>query len=113
MKARSNAIIGLLLWGSVAVAEPIYLQPGQCILIGSQQVCAMQPSGTMANQESQTIYSCQYGMHKDAEVSDLKSYALFQMIIRPDGRKIETSIKNYGMNGKSECEKEAESRSKK
>lgn len=107
--------LSLFALSSAAAAEPIYLQPGQCILVGSQQVCALQTStaaGTTIGSDVQTIYACRYAIHKDAETSDIKSYALFQIVTRGDGRKTETSLKNYGM-AKADCEKEADLRSKK
>lgn len=102
-----------------ALAEPIYIQPGQCIGVGNQQVCALQtnpaaalPSATPAGAGDQTttLYTCRYGLHSDAEVPDVKSYALVQVIIKPDGKKIETNLKNYGLHKKAECEKDADAR---
>lgn len=102
-----------LLCSSAAFAEPIYLQPGQCILVGSQQVCALQTSAVSTAGEPQTLYLCRFGLHKGSEIPDMKSFEMFQVVIQPNGQKIETALKNYGMNGKDQCEKDAEAKGKK
>ena len=93
----------------VLYAEPIYLQPGQCIVVGSQQVCAMKPDGIQAP-ETRTEYACRYGLFKGSEVADLKSYELVQILIKPDGSTSEVSLKNFGLNGKEACDQEVDKR---
>ena len=109
----SLAIIGGL--ATAARAEPIYLKPGQCILVGSQQVCAMQVDQPEAQtMKTQLLYVCRYGMNAGSEVPDLKSYALFQINLQESGTKFETQLKNYGPSdkGKQACEAEADKRGK-
>lgn len=95
---------------SVANADPIYLQPGQCILVGSQQVCAMKTDAVEPKVAPQTLYVCRYGMHSDSEVPDLKSYSLVQIITSSSGVKSEVKLKNFGQNGGEACEREAKER---
>jgi hypothetical protein len=95
---------------SPAFAETVFIQPGQCIVIGTQQVCAMKPDAVTEPTAAKTIYVCRYGMHKDAEVSNMKSHQLFQVVVKPDGSKSEIALKNFGMNGKDACEKDAEAK---
>lgn len=89
--------------------EAIYLKPGQCILVGGQQVCAL-AGDSSADHKKAPLYVCRYGMHEGAEIPDLKSYALFQVAFRDDGSKVETLIKQFGPTAKDQCEKEAEKR---
>jgi hypothetical protein len=91
-------------------ADPIYVQPGQCIMVGTQQVCAQvqNPAVTTPDQEPKTIFTCVYGKHEGSDLPSLKSYALVQTLLGPKGRKTEMVIKNYGVEGKGDCEKEAE-----
>jgi hypothetical protein len=93
-----------------AAADPIYLRAGQCIIVGTQQVCAM-AADVPVDSKQQILYVCRYGMMPGAELSDLKSYALFQVQVNGQtGAKSETIVKNYGPNDKEICEKEAEKR---
>ena len=94
-------------------AEPIYLQPGQCILIGSQQICA-QKADTAGASTKTLMHTCVYGHHAGTDLPDLKSYALIQTTTTDDGRKNEVVIKDFGVKGKEDCERQAETeRSKK
>ncbi len=95
--------------GPALAGDPIYLQPGQCILVGGQQVCAL-GSPQMADLKPRYLYVCRYGMQAGAELTDLKSYSLFQVRVGPDGSKTETMVKSFGPNDKGPCEKEAAKR---
>ena len=88
-----------------AFADPIYVQPGQCIFVGTQQVCAV-AADSEAKQIQRRLHVCRYGDYKDSEVPELKSHALIEIMVTNEGKKIETPIKNFGSNGKAACEKE-------
>lgn len=107
---RISAVIAvpmLMAISSMSVGEPIYIQPGQCILVGSQQVCATK-DGTAGQEGTTTIHACRYGKHDGSDIPDLASYALLQIMVRGNGVKTETVVKNYGPSGKDDCEKDAE-----
>ena len=102
---------GCALTSSTGMADPIYLKAGQCIIVGTQQVCAMAQDVTTTDVKQQILYVCRYGNQPGAELTDLKSYALFQVQVNgTTGAKTETMVKNYGPNDKEVCEKEAEKR---
>ena len=98
------------LFAGAAHADPIYLQPGQCIMVGAQQVCAMSADQATAVLKPTILWTCRYGNHQGSEVPDLKNYALYQVRIDPSGAKNETLVKSYGPNDKKICEKEADKR---
>lgn len=94
-----------------ALATPIYLKAGQCILVGTQDVCAMaadQPGN--ATGKLTTLNLCRYGLHPGAEIPNLKNHALFQVVTTSTGSKTETLIRQYGINDsdKDACQKEAD-----
>lgn len=99
-------IIPLLgLFTSAGQAAPIFISSGQCIIIGSQQVCALKSEGPSA-EGKRIINVCRYGDFQDSEIPSLKSYALVEIVLMDSGRKHETITKNYGPNGKEACEQE-------
>lgn len=109
-----GAIALILGFSQISFArDTIYIQPGTCVRVGKQEVCATQNSTATSAVEPQILYTCRFGAHPGADVPDLKSYALFQISISPEGRKVETLLKNFGTNGKAQCEKEAEKKSAK
>lgn len=97
--------VAFLVISVTASADPIYVQPGQCIFVGSQQVCAME-AGSAPKEIQRRLHVCRYGHYKDSEVPELKSHALIEIMVTNEGKKIETAIKNFGSNGKAACEKE-------
>ncbi len=105
--------LAVLAWLPTArAAEPITLRPGQCILIGSQQVCAMATDQVLpAAKTSKTLYLCRYAIHAGSEIPDLKSHALFMVDIS-GGQKVETLVKIFGISDadKLACEAEAKRR---
>ena len=111
MLRLSHALLatGTLLAAGAAHADPIYLQPGQCIIVGSQQVCAMNSDQSAAVLKPSILWTCRYGT-QGGEIPDLKSYALYQVRINPSGTKNETLVKSFGPNDKEACEKEAQQR---
>jgi hypothetical protein len=95
------------LFATMALADPIFISPGQCIMIGSQQVCATRSEGP-APEAKHIIHVCRYSDYKDSEIPSLKSYALIEVVINDSGRKTETITKNFGPNGREACEQELE-----
>lgn len=97
---------------SSAMATPIYLRAGQCILVGTQEVCSLtnDQSTAISATTTQLIHKCVYGKHPGAELPDLKSYALFQTMVSSNGVKVETLIRNYGTTDaeKNTCQREAD-----
>ena len=112
----SRLVMAILVPGALAAApmaqaEPIFIKPGQCIQIGTQQVCALTGDTIpVVGHTTQILHLCQYAMHPGAEVSNLKTYAVVQVMMRDDGTKVETALKHYGMNDadKAACNKEAD-----
>lgn len=104
-------VLATLAFGALATtahAEAIMLSPGQCIMIGSKEVCAMSSGGTVASQKPQkTQHVCRFGKHADSEVGNLKTYQLIEIVTQANGYKSETPIKNFGNIDKEGCEKEA------
>ena len=109
--------------------ETLHISPGQCIWVGQQQVCALplnqdnNPPPDIINkpktkepkaEKSQIIYVCRYEKSETDQTS-LKNYALYQIIIKPDGSKTETQLKIFGVfsSDKKNCEREAEKKSPK
>lgn len=104
-----TSIFALCAFGAPALAETVYIAPGQCILVGGTQVCALEAKSG-ATTEQKPFYICRYDLHRDTEISDLKSYALLRVQMGPDGKQTEISVKNFGINGKEACNAEAEKR---
>ena len=102
----------LVLAASPAQAgDTIHVRPGQCILVGSQEVCALRCDDAAATPapapRPTTMATCKYGPRPDDAA--MKGYTLVQMIIKDDGSKHETVIKTFGSMpaDKAECEREA------
>ena len=90
------------------------LSPGNCIVSGGNQICALKVDCNTSHDPT-TTFAFRYGHFKDAEVHDLKSYALVQVTIKPEGGHAEVPLKNFGMaaNAKAECEHEVAKRASK
>ena len=93
------------------VLSPIYVKPGQCILVGSQEVCALQTDAAPASKPPRptVIHTCRYGELEKPEVKDAKGWSYVMITLKDDGSKIETIVKSYGPldEHKKECEEEA------
>lgn len=101
----------VLFLSSLIKANVIYLKPGQCIVVGNQQVCAMEldKSAKLQNQKEKYIFRCKYAKHPGSDFVDLKTYAVVRIAVKNDGNTSEEIvIKDYGPNKKAECEKDAE-----
>lgn len=94
----------------ILAAATIFVNPGQCIFVGTQQVCALDAAAAVSSEPDNVLYVCRYGMHEGSEVAGIKSYAVVQVAIKSNGAKLETPVKNYGQNAKDACEKDAEKR---
>ncbi len=99
----------------------VMVRPGQCIIVGTTEVCASlptpeqcaQPNNGQVNINTEHQFICRYAMHPNQEVPNLKSYALIRTTTNDLGRKDETMIKNYGITDKGACEAEADKRNTK
>lgn len=88
----------------------IWLPPGHCIVVGSQQVCAVKPSepapgstDSAANKNRQ-MHLCKNGIVHESDPS-LKGWAHVIVTISPDGKKLgQEVIKTYGPLGKKDCD---------
>lgn len=107
-----QAAAALCLWtAGTATATPIYLRAGQCILVGTQEVCSLAADQVGSTSPvTQLLHSCRYGTHPNQEIPGLKSYALFQTMVSSTGAKVETLMRNYGTTDaeKETCQREAD-----
>jgi hypothetical protein len=84
----------------------IWLQPGHCIIVGGQQVCAAKSDsattpGTASNKQT---HVCKNGIQDEAD-ANLKGWAHVVITTSPEGKKLgQETIKTYGPLGKKECE---------
>ena len=84
----------------------IWLQPGHCIIVGGQQVCAAKSDstttpGTSANKQT---HVCKNGIQDEAD-PNLKGWAHVIITTSPEGKKLaQETIKTFGPLGKKECE---------
>ncbi len=88
----------------------IWLPPGHCIVVGSQQVCAVKPAdapgtGTDGNApKNRQMHLCKNGFAHEADAS-MKGWAHVIVTVNPDGKKLgQEVIKTYGPLGKKECD---------
>ncbi|NDE17309.1 hypothetical protein EBZ80_20500 [bacterium] len=92
--------------------DPVYLQPGQCVMVGAQQVCAMKPDASATPAPNEVNYVCRYSEHKGGDLPGYKTYGLVKVTTRADGSSREILIKDFGIRGKEKCEQAAEDRKK-
>ena len=98
----------LLVCAGLAAAEDrtIWLQPGNCIVVGNQQVCAAKSGdGTSAEKPAnKQTHVCKNGIQDEAD-ANLKGWGHVIITTGPDGRKIsQETIKTYGPLGRKACE---------
>jgi hypothetical protein len=102
---------------SAAQLSPIWLRPGQCVMISSQQICAENPGQTQqgstttttvdpAKMVDQRLFVCKWGA-EDSSEPGIKGWGLYQVKIMGDSSKQEVLVKNYGAAGQKECEASA------
>jgi hypothetical protein len=119
-RARHNVRRAMNVSLLLLVLSPIYLKPGQCLVVGSQEVCAMQSDATAPTApvaKATVVHTCRYGDLENPDVKDAKGWSHIMITLKEDGSKVETIVKSYGPldEHKKECEVEArrvESRSK-
>jgi len=88
----------------------IWLQAGQCVVVGGQQVCAQKaPEGTAANCPNTPVlpnkmtHLCKNGIKHESD-PNLKGWAHVIITRSPDGKKLSEEVeKTYGPLGKKEC----------
>lgn len=111
MRLAIGSLFFLILPMVASAAAPIYLKPGQCLLVGEQQVCALKDDATTSRPaprpgHEQTMDLCRYGAMENMEPKDAKGWSLVRVTIKDDGSKVETIINSYGPleEHKKECE---------
>lgn len=101
-----------LIFAASAHAATVHIDPGQCVTVGSQEVCASDCSADRKNDDKDVTFACHYDVFAGSGFPNLKSYA----VVKINDRKHSTTeivVKHFGLNGKDDCEKEADVRSKK
>lgn len=97
--------------GYAAEDRSIWLQAGQCVVVGGQQVCAQKaPEGTAAGNCPSTpvlpnkqTHLCKNGIKHESD-PNLKGWAHVIITRTPDGKKLSEEVeKTYGPLGKKEC----------
>lgn len=110
MKRFASLALFAALFPAAASAQTIFVLPGQCINVGAQQVCgqaAAGPGTAVQPTKSEVMYLCRFGKYEGSETPEMKSWVLFQVRVNDNGTKVETQIKNFGMNAQDACEKAA------
>lgn len=117
MKSLFAALAATLFAPAALAVEPVYLSPGQCILVGGQQICALASDaqahgGAPATGIIHTDHLCRYALHANSETPDVKNYAVVRVDTMANGKKIEMVLKQYGVGDadKANCEKDAAAR---
>jgi hypothetical protein len=93
--------------GALGASKTIYIEPGQCISIGKQEICAKTQSIKFDERIIQH-FVCRFGLYDGSEIPDLKSYQLVKILVMTDGTKSEINLSNFGPSGKDKCEAEAQ-----
>jgi hypothetical protein len=112
------AVLALILYASVSASlanaaedRSIWLQAGQCVVVGGQQVCAQKaPEGTTVGCPSTTptlpnkiTHQCKNGIKHESD-PNLKGWAHVIITRSPDGKKLSEEVeKTYGPLGKKLC----------
>ncbi len=83
----------------------IWLKAGHCIVLGSQQVCALENDQTKAEKPSNKHRDiCKNGVKDEADAK-LTGWAHVVITTGPDGKKLsEEVMKTFGPMGKAACE---------
>ena len=111
---KISVIIGLLtLVSGPTFADTIQIQPGQCIMVGTQQVCSAKHDECIerTRYDHQKIISkavCRYGAAYENDKT-LKGYGLYIVRMgKKENSKNETLLKTFSPAQKAECESAAE-----
>jgi hypothetical protein len=102
------AAIGLA--GPALAGETIYIKPGQCLMVGSQQVCAT--GSDAAASPGEVTYACRFAEHRGGDLPGYKTYGLIKLTTGTNGKVTETLIKDFGLKGKDKCDEAAADRKK-
>jgi hypothetical protein len=103
------ALFGVAFAASTVLGnQPIYVQPGQCIMVGAQQVCAAKVEGAAVVAE--VSYACRFGEHRGGDLPGYKTYGLVKLTTGTNGKVSETLIKDFGLKGKEKCDAAAADR---
>ncbi len=124
MLRLNNMILGTVFLLSTGYAHAsVMVRPGQCIIVGTTEVCASLPTPEQCTQpnngqvqvnvNTEHSFICRYAMHPNQEVPNIKTYALIRTTTNDLGRKEEMMVKNYGIKDKAGCEAEADKRNEK
>jgi hypothetical protein len=86
----------------------IWLQPGHCIVVGSQQVCSVKSGENgktdPAAPKNRQMHICKNGITHESDPM-MKGWGHVVVTVNPDGKKLgQEVIKTYGPLGKAECE---------
>jgi len=116
---RRISLLGSLVFLGTAMASsafaqlsPIWLRPGQCVMISNQQICAEKPGATDSSSTTTTPSGptvslksllCKWGAKDDSQPG-LTGYGLYQMTVMTDGTKQEVLLKNFGPADRAGCE---------
>ena len=107
----TTAALGCFLVAGLAVGSPIYLKAGQCVIIGTQEVCAMTPDTAAPNKStSDVVHICRYALNPGAEIPNLKNYAVVRITTTASGSKTEAILKQFGISDSDKvlCDAEVE-----
>jgi hypothetical protein len=124
MLSLNNMILSTVFLLSTGYAHAsVMVRPGQCIIVGTTEVCASLPTPEQCTQSNngqvqvnvntEHSFICRYAMHPNQEVPNIKTYALIRTTTNDVGRKEEMMVKNYGIKDKAGCEAEADKRNEK
>ena len=103
--------LGYLVFAATAFAgETIYIKPGQCVMVGAQQVCAT--SADAAATAGEVTYACRFAEHRGGDLPGYKTYGLVKLTTGANGKVTETLIKDFGLKGKEKCDDAAADRKK-
>jgi hypothetical protein len=102
-------VMSCLLWSGISLStedRTIWLQPGHCIIVGGQQVCAAKSDGpaSPAATVNRQSHVCKNGVPDEAD-PNLKGWAHVVIMMSPEGKKLsQETIKTFGPLGKKDCE---------
>ncbi len=104
----------LLLISSYSLfADTLHLRPGQCIMVGTQEVCALSvqdpsPNTSSSQKKYSEISICKFGAKEEGTTENpLTGYGHYLIRINEEGNKTETLIKYYDPTKKAHCESDA------
>ncbi len=98
------------IFASPVFSDTIHIEPGQCIMVGAQQICAAsrdEYSGRVIKNHPPKIVSkasCRFGAAYENDKT-IKGYGLYVLRMnKKDNSKNETLIKTFSPAEKAECE---------